>query len=99
MGVNAMYYIYMLRSVATGRHYYGYTNDLEDRLYRHQNNGSPSTKNRGPWVLIGYLTTPTKSEAIQIEKRMKNFRNPERALNYLRQNGQIAELPNTMHDR
>jgi putative endonuclease len=87
-----MFYVYMLRSESTGRYYYGHTQNLQDRLYRHQHNGSKSTRLRGPWVLIGYITTGSRAEATQIEKRIKNFRSPERALDYIRQHGELCEL-------
>ncbi|MBN8583734.1 MAG: GIY-YIG nuclease family protein [Ignavibacteria bacterium] len=42
------FYTYILQSEISGKLYIGQTNDLEDRLIRHNSNQSLSTKNNGP---------------------------------------------------
>ena len=49
------YFVYMLKSTSTGRHYYGQTNNLDYRLNEHNAGQSPHTKGKGPWNLIGYV--------------------------------------------
>ena len=48
-----MYFVFVLQSEATGRHYVGHTSDLTQRLSQHNNGITKSTKNRGPWKLVG----------------------------------------------
>ncbi|MEZ4777422.1 MAG: GIY-YIG nuclease family protein [Bacteroidia bacterium] len=67
-----MYSTYILRSLSTGRHYYGQTNNLEVRLAQHQSGKEKSTKNRGPWELIYFETFKTRAEAMKREKFFKS---------------------------
>ena len=66
-----MYYTYILQSVTSGLYYTGSTNDLEDRIQRHQNNGNKATKGKGPWALIYSETFRTRSEAFNRELKIK----------------------------
>ncbi len=45
------YYTYIIYSVLQDRYYIGHTGDVEDRLYRHNNSGSKSTKQANDWEL------------------------------------------------
>ncbi len=56
------YFVYMLRSEASGRHYYGYTSDLKQRVQSHQSTQNKYTRGKGPWVLLGYARYDTKAE-------------------------------------
>ncbi|MEZ4827216.1 MAG: GIY-YIG nuclease family protein [Bacteroidia bacterium] len=67
-----MYHTYILRSTTTSRHYYGQTNNLEERLWRHNQGKEKSTKNRGPWELIYSEAYATRAEAMQREKYFKS---------------------------
>jgi hypothetical protein len=49
-----MYYVYLLYSEKIDKYYIGQTNSLKDRVNRHNENRCRSTKNKGPWILIGY---------------------------------------------
>lgn len=68
------FYVYILKSESTGRHYYGYTQDLEDRLLRHNENRERATKNRGPWKLIYHESFLNRSEAMKREKFFKTYK-------------------------
>ena len=83
------YFVYMLKSISTGRHYYGHTNDLKYRLNEHSTGQSPHTKGKGPWKLIGYLKCNSRSEAMKIENKLKKMKNPSRAKNWLLKNGVV----------
>ncbi|MCI4669484.1 MAG: GIY-YIG nuclease family protein [Bacteroidia bacterium] len=63
----------MLKSEASGKHYYGYTQDLEERLIRHNENRERATKNRGPWKLIYREAFLSRSEAMHRERYFKTF--------------------------
>ena len=45
------FYTYILYSPSADKYYIGHTGDMEDRLRRHKNSGSKSTKHISDWVL------------------------------------------------
>ena len=65
------YYIYILKSLTTGKRYTGSTQNLEARLRAHNDGLSPYTKGRGPWELLYSEEFPTRSEAMKREKFLK----------------------------
>ncbi|MDA9928081.1 GIY-YIG nuclease family protein [Candidatus Pelagibacter sp.] len=68
------YYTYMLKSISLGvkKTYVGYTNNLESRLTKHNNNkGAKSTKGY-KWVLIYSKKFKNKNEAMSYEYELKN---------------------------
>ena len=69
-----MYYVYVLKSDTTGKHYIGSTGDLNTRLKQHNNNVTRSIKNRGPYKLVHTETFTTCKEARQREKVIKLFK-------------------------
>jgi putative endonuclease len=78
-----LFAVYIIRSITTQKHYIGQTNDLEDRLHRHNSNRNKYTRGKGPWELIALFETETRSEAVQIESYLKKLKNPEKAIKYL----------------
>ena len=65
------YFIYILYSKSIDRFYIGHTVDLENRLFRHRNSGSKSTKIARDWELVYNESYATRSEAIQRERHIK----------------------------
>ena len=65
------YTIYIIQSEITGRYYCGQTCDLEDRLARHNNGESKSTKSGRPWNPIWTAEVATRSEAVRLESHIK----------------------------
>ena len=69
------YWVYILRSGATGRHYCGHSDDLERRVRQHNDpeySGSKTTKRfEGPWNVVWTTTYDTRSEAMAVEKQIK----------------------------
>ena len=68
------YYTYMLKSISLGvkKTYVGYTNNLESRLTKHNNNkGAKSTKGY-KWVLIYSKKFKNRNEAMSYEYELKN---------------------------
>ena len=69
-----LYYTYMLKSISPNvkKTYVGYTNNLESRLTKHNNNkGAKSTKGYN-WVLIYSKKFKSKNEAMSYEYKLKN---------------------------
>jgi putative endonuclease len=61
------YFVYVLKSLSSGRSYVGSTNNLQSRLLRHNNNESKATKSKGPWKLMYQEAFPTRSQAVKRE--------------------------------
>jgi putative endonuclease len=79
----------MIKSVNAGKHYYGHTHDLDERMYEHNSGQSPFTRGKGPWKLVGYKTYPSKGEAARCELKLKRMKNPSRACYWLMRNGVV----------
>ena len=66
-----MYTVYILFSKTSLKYYTRRTNNLEDRLFRHNSGLSSSTKSGIPWTLIYQEQFNTRSEAVQLEIKIK----------------------------
>ena len=51
--------------------YVGISNDVSDRLKRHNNKESLSTKRGAPWLLLHIIACPDKSAAMLLEAKNK----------------------------
>ena len=67
-----MWYVYVLKSLSTQRHYTGSTGNLERRLIEHNNGKTKSIKFLRPFVLIYKEEYNTRLEAIRREKFLKS---------------------------
>ncbi|MGJ5640669.1 GIY-YIG nuclease family protein [Formosa sp. S-31] len=68
-----MFFVYILYSEKLDVYYKGYTNSVFKRLHRH-NSGYEKYTSRGiPWNLILVLPKSTKSEAMVLERKLKNL--------------------------
>ena len=69
------FWVYILQSATKGRHYCGPTDDLEKRILQHndpQNAFTQTTKRcPGPWTLVWSRDLETRTEALQLERRIK----------------------------
>ncbi|MBI2121473.1 MAG: GIY-YIG nuclease family protein [Candidatus Wildermuthbacteria bacterium] len=68
------YFVYVLRSERDGRCYTGITDNPERRLRQHNkgNSATPSTKNRGPFVLMHKERVANRCIARKREKYLKS---------------------------
>ncbi len=66
------YFVYIIRSQKSGKHYIGQTIDLENRLREHNSGKSRSTKGGIPWLLEYKEEYVTRSEAVQRERNLKS---------------------------
>ncbi|KKS69236.1 excinuclease ABC subunit C [Candidatus Daviesbacteria bacterium RIFCSPLOWO2_01_FULL_43_38] len=66
-----MYYVYILKC-SDGKPYTGCTDNLEDRLKRHQSGWVPATKDRLPVALETYFAFKDKYRAFDFEKYLKS---------------------------
>ncbi len=68
-----MFYVYILYSKELDRYYIGQTENLDDRLYRHTNSGSKSTKMANDWVLKYKEEFQTRNEAVGRERQLEIY--------------------------
>ena len=74
--------VYIIKSDLV--HYYiGQTIDLNDRLKRHNQGRSNSTKNKGRWKLVTAVKVNSRSEAVKLESKLKRMKNSKKAIEYL----------------
>jgi len=67
-----MYYVYLIRSrVNSEKTYIGYTNNIDERLAKHNSGGSVHTANFCPWQLVSYIAFDTKEKALSFEHYLK----------------------------
>ena len=68
-----MYYVYILYSKSKDRFYKGQTSNLKGRVDRHNSGKVTSTRNAGPWILLWSSHKESRSEAMILEKKLKNL--------------------------
>ena len=68
-----MKYVYILRSVGPEEHFYvGLTNDLRERLRKHNAGEVPHTSKFRPWALKTYLGFDSPERAVAFERYLKS---------------------------
>ena len=65
-------YVYIIYSPSLDQYDVGYTENLQDRIFRHKNSGSKSTKKANDWVLKFTEEFAVKSEAMKRELEIKS---------------------------
>jgi putative endonuclease len=66
-----MYYVYLL-TCSDNKTYVGCTDNLKERIVRHNKGNIPATKSRIPVILIGYFAFRNKHTAYNFEKYLKS---------------------------
>ena len=65
-------YVYILISEqAVGKRYIGITDDLEARLGKHNQGGSPHTEKYRPWKIETAIAFASPSKAVEFERYLK----------------------------
>ena len=65
------HFVYILFSESANRFYIGATQDIAQRLQRHNTGASKSTKSGRPWVVVHTEEFLSKSEALKREIQIK----------------------------
>jgi putative endonuclease len=63
--------VYILQSSVTHRYYCGQTDNITERLKRHNNGEVKSTKHSLPWKLIAQISLLSRSESMHLESVIK----------------------------
>src|SRR5260221_405965 len=69
-----IYFVYILISQKDNSFYIGQTNNIDDRLKRHNAGQERYTKTKVPWKLFWFIQVPSRSEAMRLERNIKNFK-------------------------
>ncbi len=69
-----MHYLYILCSEKSGRYYVGQTQNVKNRLSKHNKGHSEATKNGIPWGLKKVIEFESKSDALKAEKWLKSMK-------------------------
>lgn len=69
-----MFFIYILRSQKSGRHYIGFTHNIQERLQFHNSGRVKATKSKGPWKVIYQESFSTAKEARRREYEIKSYK-------------------------
>lgn len=75
-----MYYLYLLYSQKIKEFYIGTTPDLKRRFYSHNAGKNIATKYGRPWKLVYYEAFPAKDDALNRERKLKQYGQPLRQL-------------------
>ena len=67
------FYVYILRSIKSSRLYIGFTDDLRERLEKHNNFKVKSTKAFAPYELIYFEGYRSIKLAAEREQKLKQF--------------------------
>jgi len=69
-----MYYVYVIRSVPTERHYVGSSENWEERLKQHNQGKVRSTKAYQPWEAVHIETFLDRTAARKRELQIKRYK-------------------------
>jgi len=67
------YWVYIIYSPSTDSYYKGQTDDLADRLSRHNHGWEKATKPGIPWQLVWECQKPDRSSAVRLERKLKHL--------------------------
>ncbi len=67
------HWVYIIYSKSTDSYYKGQTDDLLERLRRHNSGWEKATKPGVPWKLVWSIEKESKSSALKLERKLKNL--------------------------
>ena len=76
VSIEIMYHVYIIEN-SIGKRYVGVTSDLEERLKKHNQQGSRWTKYKGPWQLIYKEACQNKQDVLLRERKIKSYKGGE----------------------
>ncbi|MFC2151156.1 GIY-YIG nuclease family protein [Bacteroidota bacterium] len=68
-----MFYVYILYSEKLSKYYIGQTNNLVERIKRHNSGKGNYTSKGVPWKMVWNGSKETRPEALKLEKKLKNL--------------------------
>ena len=77
------YFTYILESLKNGRFYIGQSQNLQKRLDAHNKGYSMYTKKYRPWTLVWYKSFDSRTEAYQLEQKLKAFKSRQKLIDFM----------------
>ncbi|MBS1487736.1 MAG: GIY-YIG nuclease family protein [Bacteroidetes bacterium] len=77
------FYVYILQSDKDQSFYIGQTNNLDERLKRHNLGMEKYTSRKMPWKIFWKTSLPSRAEAMRLEKKLKNLKSTKRLLDFV----------------
>jgi putative endonuclease len=74
VGMQEMWYVYILQSESRGSYHIGYIHEIKTRLERHNDGRTRSTRSGRPWKLVYQEGLGSKGEAIRRELQLKQIK-------------------------
>ena len=68
------FHVYIIQSQKDGSYYVGSTQDLKERIGRHNQGRSKYTRSKRPWELVYFEEHPDRPSAVQREKEIKRHK-------------------------
>jgi len=81
-----IFYVYILQSEKDGSFYIGQSSNLNDRLIRHNSGTEKYTSKKMPWKLFWSIELPSRSEAMALERKLKNLKSRQRIVEFVNRN-------------
>jgi putative endonuclease len=81
-----MFFVYIIEAVESKRYYIGQTENLQNRIDKHNEGRNLSTKAYIPWQLKWWKGFDTRSEAIRIERLLKGIKKRILLEKYVKEN-------------
>ena len=89
------YYVYVLQSEMNKKIYFGQSTNVSQRLEKHNKGYSIYTKYFRPWVLFSYKKANSRTEAISIERKLKNLKSKKKVIEFFENQEFILVKNNT----
>jgi putative endonuclease len=80
------FHVYIIVSEFDQSFYIGQTANLSDRLERHNGGLEKYTSKKRPWKLIWSSEVSSRSEAMKLERKIKNFKSRKRTQQFIEAN-------------
>ena len=68
------HFVYIIYSHLTDRYYIGSSDDVQQRLLRHNAGATPSTKPGRPWKIVYTKEFSSKTDALNFENYLKRMK-------------------------
>ena len=80
------FFVYILQSSVDGRFYIGQTQNIKNRLTKHNMGHSKSTKPYAPWNIVWFTPVDSRSKAVKLERKLKNLKSRRKIILYIDEN-------------
>ena len=81
--------VYILYSEVFDKYYSGQSSDRLARLDTHNKGQNKSTKRYVPWRIFAYKELDSRSEAMVMERKLKNLRSLSKMMDFIQRNAFI----------